>query len=171
MGRGRGWGRRQILRLTLLLLSLRFVPVLPLSVCSVIQSCPSLCSPLDYYSPRGSSVHGISQSRILEYVVMLFSRGSSQPRDWTHISCISCIAGRFFTTSTTWEAHFLCLVPNESQKGKNAQVTQSTFLLPRKGWSVGLERQIENTQHRRLGIGPWLTMKKENVFVPSINTY
>ena len=81
MGRGRGWGRRQILRLTLLLLSLRFVPVLPLSVCSVIQSCPSLCSPLDYYSPRGSSVHGISQSRILEYVVMLFSRGSSQPRD------------------------------------------------------------------------------------------
>ena len=46
----------------------------------------------------------------------------------------------------------------------------NTFLLPRKGWRVGLERQIENIQYRRLGIGAWLTMRKENVFVPSINT-
>ena len=169
MGRGRGAGRRQILRLTVLL-SLRFVPVRPLSLCSVIQSCPGLWSLFDYYSPWGSSVHGISQSRILECVVVLFSRGSSQPRDWTHISFISCIAGRFFTTSTTWETCCHCLVPSESPKGKNAQVTQPTFLLPRKGWRVGLERQIENVQYGRLGIGAWLTMRKENVFVPSINT-
>ena len=46
-----------------------------------------------YCSPPGSSVHGILQTRILEWVAIPFSRGSSQPRDWTQVSCI---AGRFF---------------------------------------------------------------------------
>ena len=53
-----------------------------------LQSCPSLCDPIDH-SPPGSSVHGILQSRILECVGILFSRGSSWPRDWTHISYVS----------------------------------------------------------------------------------
>ena len=48
--------------------------------CSVAQSCPTLCEPLDC-SPPGSSVHGISQARILEWVAIAFSRGSSAPRD------------------------------------------------------------------------------------------
>ena len=52
---------------------------------------------LQPYGPPDSSVHGISQARILEWVAISFSRGSSQPRDWTHISCT---AGRFFI----WEA-------------------------------------------------------------------
>ena len=47
------------------------------------------------YSPPGFSVHRISQVRILEWVAVSFSRGSSQPTDQTHISCV---AGRFFTT-------------------------------------------------------------------------
>ena len=47
------------------------------------------------YSPPGSPVHGILQARILEWVPMPSSRGSAQPRDWT---CISCFAGRCFTT-------------------------------------------------------------------------
>ena len=42
-------------------------------------------------------VHGIFQARILEWVAISFSRGSSWPRDQTHISCVSCIASRFFT--------------------------------------------------------------------------
>jgi len=46
-------------------------------------------------SPPDSSVHGISQVRILEWVAISFSRVSFQPRDWT---CVSCIAGRFFIT-------------------------------------------------------------------------
>ena len=50
----------------------------------------------------GSAVHGILQARILEWVAMTFSRGSSQPRDWTRVSCI---AGRFFTIWATREAH------------------------------------------------------------------
>ena len=53
------------------------------------------------YSPPGSSVHGISQARILEWVAIFFSRGSSQPRDQNWISCI---AGRFFTIWATREA-------------------------------------------------------------------
>ena len=46
------------------------------------------------FSPPGSSIRGISQTRILEWVTVSFSRGSSQPRDQTHVSCM---AGRFFT--------------------------------------------------------------------------
>ena len=49
-------------------------------------------------SPPGSSVHGILQERILEWVAMPSSRGSSHPRNWTWVSGNSCIAGRFFTT-------------------------------------------------------------------------
>ena len=63
----------------------------------LLQLCPTLCNPMDY-SPPGSSVYGILQARILEWVVMPSSRGSSRPRDRTHVSCSSCIAGRFFTT-------------------------------------------------------------------------
>ena len=68
-----------------------------------LRSCPTLCDTLDC-SPPGSSVHGILQSRILEWVAMPWSRVSSQPRDWTCISCISCIAGGFFTAAPkyTW---------------------------------------------------------------------
>ena len=58
--------------------------------CSVIQSCLTLCDPMDCSSP-GSSVHGIFQAHILEWVALSFSRVSSQPRDQTCISGISCI--------------------------------------------------------------------------------
>ena len=46
----------------------------------------------------GSSVRGIFQARILKWAAISFFKGSSQTRDWTHVSCVSCIAGRFFTT-------------------------------------------------------------------------
>ena len=58
----------------------------------ITRSCLTLCDPMDYRLP-GSSVHEISQAKILEWVAIFFSSGSSQPRDWTHVSCI---AGRFF---------------------------------------------------------------------------
>ena len=60
------------------------------------QSCLTLCDPVDC-SPPGSSVHGILQAGILERVAIPFSRGSSQPRDQTEVSCI---AGRYFTTDS-----------------------------------------------------------------------
>ena len=52
---------------------------------------------LDMRNPPGSSVRRIFQARILEWVAISFSRESSRPRDQTHIACVSCIAGRFFT--------------------------------------------------------------------------
>ena len=62
----------------------------------VTQLCPTLCNPMDH-DPQGSSIHGILQARILDWVAISFSRGSSQPRDQTRVSCI---AGRFFTVWT-----------------------------------------------------------------------
>ena len=53
----------------------------------VAQSCRTLCDPMDC-SPLGSSVHGIFQARILEWVAISFSRGSSRPRDWTQVSAL-----------------------------------------------------------------------------------
>ena len=53
------------------------------------------------YSLPGSSVHGISQARIQEWIAISFSRGSSQPRDQT---CISCIGGRRFNLWATGDA-------------------------------------------------------------------
>ena len=66
----------------------------------VAQSSPTVCDPMDC-SPPGSSVLGILQVRALEWVATSFSRGSSQLRDWTQVSCI---AGRFFTNWATREA-------------------------------------------------------------------
>ena len=64
------------------------VPKISLCVCAKpLQLCPTLCNPMDY-SPPGSSVHGILQARILEWVAISFSRGSSWPRNWTHVSCL-----------------------------------------------------------------------------------
>ena len=66
----------------------------------VTQSCLTLCDPMDCSLP-GSSVHGILQATILEWVAIPFSRGSFWPRDWT---LVSCIAGRFFTVWAPREA-------------------------------------------------------------------
>ena len=66
------------------------------AVCLVTQSCPTPCDPVDC-SPPGSSVRGILQAAMLEWVAIPFSRGSSQPRDQTCVSCISGIAGGFLT--------------------------------------------------------------------------
>ena len=67
-----------------------------------LQSCLTL-QPMDC-SPLGCSVHRILQARILEWVAVPSSTGSSWPRDQTHISAIFCIAGRFFTHWAPWEA-------------------------------------------------------------------
>ena len=61
--------------------------------CSITQSCPTLCHPINCSLP-GFSVLGIFQSRMLEWVAISYSRGSFQPRDRTGISCISYIGRR-----------------------------------------------------------------------------
>ena len=70
----------------------------------VVQLCLTLWNPMGCSLPGSftwNSLHGILQARILEWVVIPFSMGSSQSRDQTHISCI---AGRFFTVWATKEA-------------------------------------------------------------------
>ena len=68
----------------------------------VAQSCPTLCDPMDCSLP-GFSVHGIFQTRKLEWVAIPFSRGSSWLNDWTQVPWI---AGRFFTIWATREAQY-----------------------------------------------------------------
>ena len=71
----------------------------PVMKVKVAQLCLTLCDPMDY------TVHGIFQARILEWVAFPFSRGSSQPRDWTQVSLI---AGGFSTYWATREAQKYC---------------------------------------------------------------
>ena len=71
---------------------IKFFLYLGLLKVKVAQSCSTFCDPIEY------TVHGISQGRILEWVAFPFSRGSSQPRDWTQVSHI---AGRIFTSWAT----------------------------------------------------------------------
>ena len=69
----------------------------------VAQSCPTLCNPMDCSLP-GSSVHGIFQAIVLEWIAISFSRGSSWPRDWTRVSRI---VDRCFTI---WATREVCTI-------------------------------------------------------------
>ena len=91
----------------------------------VTQSCPALCDPMDY------TVRGILQARILEWVAFSFSRGSSQTRDQTQVSCI---AGGFFTSWATREA-------------RSMDVSLSTFwaiVKDREAWRAAIHRASES---------------------------
>ena len=81
----------------------------PSSLCVYVcaQSCliPETPQTVAHQAPL---VHGILQARILEWVAMPFSKGSSQPSDRTQVSCI---AGRFLTIQATWEAQPYTLIP------------------------------------------------------------
>ena len=95
----------------------------------IIQSCLTLCSPMDC-SPPGSSVHGILQARILKWVAMPSSRGSSPPRDRTQASRIS---GGFLTIWATRDMTFSPKThPMEGCLEKLSQLTQHPWLF----WSL-----------------------------------
>ena len=77
---------------------LRYPAMFTILVCLLVaQSCPTLCDPVDRNLPD-SSVHATLQARILEWVAIPLSRGSSQPRDWTRVTYI---AGTCFTIWAT----------------------------------------------------------------------
>ena len=73
---------------------------------SVTKPCPTLCEPMDC-SPSHSSVHRISQARILKWVATSHSRASSRPRDQIEVSCVSCIGRRILYHWATWEAQLV----------------------------------------------------------------
>ena len=83
----------------------------------LLQSCLTLCDSVDC-SPPSSSAHGIVPARILEWVAMPFSRGSSPSRDRTWVSCIFLFAGRFFTTDPCWKP----------EEGVTVQVPANRFI-------------------------------------------
>ena len=66
--------------------------------------CPTLCNPM-HYMPPGSSVHRIFQARILQWVAISSSRGSSPPRDQTHVSWVSCTGRQTLYYWVTWEVY------------------------------------------------------------------
>ena len=74
-----------------------------MALCLVTQLCLTLWDAMDY-NPLDSSVHGILQAGILEWVAMHSSRGSSQPREWSHVFWVSCITDEFFTTEPLGKA-------------------------------------------------------------------
>ena len=80
----------------------------------LLQSCPTQWDPVDC-SPPGSSVPGILQARILEWVAMPTSRGSSRSRDQT---CLSYVPWQFWTSSTTWQAPFSHRFPANRRPGQ-----------------------------------------------------
>ena len=95
----------------------------------VAELCLYLCYPVDY-CPPGSSVHGIFQARVLEWVAISFTRGSSPPRDWTWVSCM---AGRFFTNWATRKAQKIEYNYTFKKKKKKEY--------PRTKWSLFQESQ------------------------------
>ena len=78
----------------------------------VAKSCPTLCDLMNCSLP-GSSIHGISQARILEWVAISSCRVSSWPRDWTWVSSVSCIGRQILYHCATWEALPLSYKPQE----------------------------------------------------------
>ena len=85
-------------------------------------------------SPPGSSVHGIFQARIPEWVAMPFSRRSSQPRNRTSISLSPALAGRFFTSRATWEAHTVAILHFFKKLEKKKALL--SHLMLRETWGV-----------------------------------
>ena len=103
-----------------LYISCKFLISLVYQSAHVLNHVSLFANPWTACSLLGSSVHGISQARILEWVAISFFRGSSQPRDKACMSPVSCLAGRFFTTywmpDNLIYFFFLCLSRNSSTR-------------------------------------------------------
>ena len=106
------------------------------------QSCPTLCDSIDHSLP-GSSVHGILQTRILEWMAIPFFQGSSWPRNWTSVSCVSCIANR--------EKEKVNM--NPVVLNWNPSYQYKLIILYQCWW---LSRSRISLQCKRLGFDPWV---------------
>ena len=95
-------------------------------LCLVARSCPTLCDPMDCSLPV-FSVHGFLQARILEWIAISSSRGSSWPRDRTQVSCI---AGWFFTVWATEKIQGSALADNPPISQQVSLLCWCAFSLP-----------------------------------------
>ena len=90
----------------------------------LLQSCLTLCNSMDC-SPSGSSIHGILQARIVEWVAMPSSRGSSQSRDWTHASYVSCVGSVQFSSVQSLSHVRLFVTPWIAARQTSLSITNS----------------------------------------------
>ena len=106
------------------------------NVCAQSLLCTTFCNTRDC-SPPGSSVHGISQARTLEWVIISYSRGSSQPRDQTGVSFVSCIGRWIPYHCATLEAHFILafFYPSNTCSRQRSFTRYSFFLKFSLHWS------------------------------------
>ena len=136
-----------------------------------------------YCSPPGSSVHGISQARILEWVVIPFFRGSFQSRDQTQVSRI---AGRFFIIWASKEAQILCIsayIWNLERwywwtyiQGKNRDIDTENRLVDKEGEGEGGPNQesdidmytfgsVQSLSSVRLFSTPWIAARQDSLSI------
>ena len=93
------------------------------NACVSPKSCLTLCNSMDYSTPI-FSVHEISNARLLEWVAISCSKGSFWPRDQTHIFCVSCLAGGFFTTEPPGATRSVHIFPPKSVSTLNSFSSQ-----------------------------------------------
>ena len=99
-----------------------------ISICSVSQSCPTLCDPMDCSPPGSSSVHGILQARILEWVVISFSWRSSPPRiEFESLTTPALAAGFFLPLEATGKSHMSYMMPGNVE-GRRRREWHFVFL-------------------------------------------
>ena len=91
---------------------------------AVAQLCLTFCNAMDCSLP-GSSVHGISQARKLEWVAISFSRGSSRPRNQPSSPVSPVLAGRFFTTASPGKLIITMGLPDSNQPSLLFQIQKS----------------------------------------------
>ena len=118
-------------------------------MCARMLSCLTLDDPMDC-SSSGSSVHGIFQARILEWVAVSYSKGSSQPRDRTRVSCGFCIGRWIPYHCTPGEGHSLCIghfssvtlfMPHKEQSSLHKQEKTHTS----RKWELCFQAWVGNT--------------------------
>ena len=112
------------------------------SIAVVVQSCLTLCDPKDCSLP-GSSVHGVSQAKILELVTITIFRGSSPPRDLTKVSCISRQILYHWATKEAQEHRYwaasVCHLYGPDNKHRNKQTpvkAPGRRVVPRRWWRI-----------------------------------
>ena len=137
------------------------------------QSCPTLCDPMEC-GPAGSSVHGILQARIQEWVAIPFSWGSTQPRDQTQVSYI---AGRFLTTGEqSKEKEFKLHLSYKLMGSWCPTLSGSGYMFTQRfiGWNinVGSYRDAGNhpVQFFRVTEKNWRPEKKTALFMVVLKT-
>ena len=114
----------------------------------VAQLCPTLCDPMKCNLP-GFSIQGIFQARVLEWVAISFSRGSSRPRGWTQVSCI---VGRSFYPLSHQRSHHN---KNKLKMDQRPNVRVKTTGNPWTTWGLGCQPSPQSKIHISLQTYLW----------------